>query len=62
MEKYQQLKALVNEAEKEFIEFYEKTGTVKAAGVHIEKIMLEVRELAGDIRVEIQTLRETRGE
>jgi len=60
MEKYNQLKELVASFEQEFEKFYVKHN--KAAGVRIRKHMQELRGLAQEIRLEIQTLKHTPGD
>lgn len=52
MEMYNQLKSLVESYEKDFEKFYEKGN--KAAGVRVRKHMQELRQLAQDIRVDVQ--------
>jgi hypothetical protein len=60
MEKYNQLKQLVASIEGDFEKFYVKHN--KAAGVRIRKHMQELKSLAQDIRLEVQTLKETSGD
>ena len=55
MERYHQLKQLVESFEKDFEKFYVKGN--KAAGVRVRKHMQELRQLAQDIRAEIQELK-----
>lgn len=52
MEKYTQLQNLVAGIEEDFKKFYEKGN--KAAGTRARKAMQEVKNLAQDIRKEIQ--------
>ena len=52
MERYQQLKALVESFEKDFEKFYVKGN--KAAGVRVRKQMQELRQMAQDIRTDVQ--------
>lgn len=53
MERYQQLKALVDSFEKDFEKFYVKGN--KAAGVRVRKQMQELRQMAQDIRTDVQS-------
>ncbi len=53
MERYQQLKALVESFEKDFEKFYVKGN--KAAGVRVRKQMQELRQMAQDIRTDVQS-------
>lgn len=55
MDRFNQLKALVESFEKDFEKFYAKHN--KAAGVRVRKHMQELRSLAQDIRTEVQTLK-----
>lgn len=55
MDRFNQLKALVESFEKDFEKFYVKHN--KAAGVRVRKHMQELRSLAQDIRTEVQTLK-----
>ena len=59
MERYNQLKQLVESFEKDFEKFYVKGN--KAAGVRVRKQMQELRQLAQDIRSEVQTLKKEEG-
>ena len=52
MKKYQQLKDLVNMIEEDFVKFYEKDNN--AAGTRCRKAMQELKNLAQDIRKDIQ--------
>lgn len=52
MEKFEQLKNLVISATDDFAKFYDKGN--KAAGTRARKAMQEVKNLAQDIRKEIQ--------
>lgn len=52
MEKYEQLKNLVEECENDFVKLYEKN--VKAAAPRIRKIMQEIKVLAHEIRKDAQ--------
>ena len=52
MEKYEQLKKMVMDCEDDFSKFYEKEN--KAAGTRVRKVMQDLKELAQDIRKEVQ--------
>lgn len=52
MEKYQQIKDLVLSAEADFEKFYVKGN--KAAGTRVRKAMQDLKELAQEIRVDVQ--------
>ena len=60
MERYNQLKALVDRFEKDFEKFFVKGN--KAAGVRVRKHMQELRSMAQDIRNEVQSLKKTEGD
>lgn len=53
MEKYQQIKDLVLSAEADFEKFYVKGN--KAAGTRVRKAMQDMKELAQEIRVDVQS-------
>ena len=53
MERFNQLKSLVDSFEKDFEKFYEKGN--KAAGVRVRKHMQDLRKLAQDIRADVQS-------
>jgi len=53
MDRFNQLKSLVDSFEKDFEKFYQKDN--KAAGVRVRKHMQELRALAQEIRVEVQS-------
>ena len=53
MEHYDKLKEMVSELEQDFSEFYGKGN--KAAGRRIRKAMQEMKGLAQDVRVDVQT-------
>ncbi len=55
MDRFNQLKSMVESFEKDFEKFYVKGN--KAAGVRVRKHMQELRQLAQDIRAEVQTLK-----
>jgi hypothetical protein len=52
MEKYQQIRELVISAEGDFDKFYNKGN--KAAGTRVRKAMQDVKELAQEIRIDVQ--------
>jgi hypothetical protein len=55
MEKFQKLKSLVLSIEDDFSKFYGKQN--KAAGTRIRKSMQDLKELAQDIRKEVQDMK-----
>ncbi|MEM7510518.1 MAG: histone H1 [Bacteroidota bacterium] len=55
MEKYVKLKQIILEAEEDFSKFFEKDN--KAAGTRARKAMQEVKNLAQDIRKDIQAMK-----
>lgn len=55
-ERFQQLKDLVESFEQDFEKFYVKQN--KAAGVRVRKHMQELRQLAQDVRNEVQNLKQ----
>ncbi|MGE3802154.1 MAG: histone H1 [Candidatus Kapaibacterium sp.] len=54
-DRYQQLKDLIDSFEQDFQKFYDKQN--KAAGVRVRKHMQELRQLAQDIRGEVQDMK-----
>lgn len=52
MNRYEELKALVQSLEEDFKKFYEAGN--KAAGTRVRKGMLDLKNLAQDIRVDVQ--------
>ncbi len=52
MDRFNQLKSLVESFEKDFEKFYVKDN--KAAGVRVRKHMQTLRNMAQEIRVEVQ--------
>lgn len=52
MNRYQQLKDLVASLEGDFVKFYDKENS--AAGTRVRKGMQELKNLAQEIRVEVQ--------
>jgi hypothetical protein len=57
MERFNQLKSLVDSFEKDFEKFYVKGN--KAAGVRVRKHMQELRKMAQDIRTDVQQQKKT---
>lgn len=55
MEKYVKLKQIILDAEEDFSKFFEKDN--KAAGTRARKAMQEVKNLAQDIRKDIQAMK-----
>jgi hypothetical protein len=52
MEKYTQLKEMINELEADVTKFYEKGN--KSAAVRIRKVMQDVKNAAQEIRINVQ--------
>ncbi len=52
MSKFEELKNFVLQQERDFTQFYEKGN--KAAGTRVRKAMQQLKQMAQDIRVEIQ--------
>lgn len=57
MKRFEQLKELVNSLEGDFSKFYEKENA--AAGTRVRKGMQELKNLAQEIRIEIQSKKNT---
>ncbi len=55
MSRFEELKAMVEAMEDDFQKFYEKGN--KAAGTRVRKAMLELKNKAQEIRVEVQELK-----
>lgn len=55
MSRFEELKAMVEAMEEDFQKFYEKGN--KAAGTRVRKGMLELKNKAQEIRVEVQELK-----
>ncbi len=55
MSRFEELKAMVDAMEEDFQKFYEKGN--KAAGTRVRKAMLELKNKAQEIRVEVQELK-----
>jgi hypothetical protein len=59
MNRYQQLKDLVASLEADFVKFYDKENS--AAGTRVRKGMQDLKNLAQEIRVEVQDVKNTEG-
>lgn len=57
MSRYDELKNFVLEQERDFKQFYEKGN--KAAGTRVRKAMQQLKQMAQDIRVEVQEKKNT---
>jgi hypothetical protein len=57
MNRFEELKALVNSLEGDFSKFYEKENA--AAGTRVRKGMQEIKNLAQQIRIEVQGKKNT---
>jgi hypothetical protein len=55
MKRYEELKNLILSLEADFVKFYEKENS--AAGTRVRKGMQDVKNLAQEIRVEVQGLK-----
>jgi hypothetical protein len=55
MEKFEEIKNLVNSLEEDVTKFYEKGN--KAAGVRIRKSMQDLKTLAQELRLNVQELK-----
>ncbi len=55
MSRFEELKAMVEAMEDDFQKFYDKGN--KAAGTRVRKSMLELKNKAQEIRVEVQELK-----
>lgn len=55
MERFGQVRGLVESLEADFDKFYDKGN--QAAGTRVRKGMQELKNLAQDIRVEVQTIK-----
>jgi len=55
MNRFEELKNLVNSLEGDFSKFYEKKN--QAAGTRVRKGMQDIKNLAQNIRVEVQSLK-----
>lgn len=57
MSKFNELKSFVDGLERDFQQFYEKGN--KAAGTRVRKAMQELKQMAQDIRTEVQDKKNT---
>lgn len=57
MNRYQQLKDLIASLEADFVKFYDKENS--AAGTRVRKGMQDLKNLAQEIRVEVQDVKNT---
>lgn len=55
MNRFQQIKEIIDRVEEDFGKFYEKNN--KAAGTRIRKAMQELKNLATEIRKEVQNMK-----
>jgi hypothetical protein len=55
MNRYQQLKDLIASLEADFVKFYDKENS--AAGTRVRKGMQDLKNLAQEIRVEVQDVK-----
>jgi hypothetical protein len=55
MERFAQLKDLLNSVEADFEKFYDKSN--KAAGTRVRKAMQELKNMAQEIRIEVQNMK-----
>ncbi len=55
MSRFDDLKGLVDDLEEDFTKFYEKGNN--AAGTRVRKAMQNLKELAQEIRVEVQKIK-----
>jgi hypothetical protein len=60
MKRYEELKNLVANLEADFSKFYEKENS--AAGTRVRKGMQELKNLAQQIREEVQTMKNEKGD
>lgn len=59
MKRFEQLKQLVMDLESDFEKFYEKNN--QAAGTRVRKGMQDLKNLAQDIRLEVQNMKNEAG-
>lgn len=59
MSRYSELKNFVLDLEKDFQAFYEKNN--KAAGTRVRKAMQDLKQMAQDIRTEVQEKKNSEG-
>jgi hypothetical protein len=55
MKRYEELKNLILSLESDFVKFYDKNNS--AAGTRVRKGMQDIKNLAQEIRVEVQELK-----
>ena len=55
MSRYEELQALLTEAQADFDKFYNESN--KAAGTRVRKTMLELKKLADVVRKEVQEIK-----
>lgn len=55
MEKFNQIKALLESAEEDAIKFYEKSNN--SAGTRLRSALQEIKKLSQDLRLEIQEIK-----
>lgn len=55
MNRFQQLQSILDEAKDDFEKFFDKNN--KAAGTRVRKAMQEIKNLAQDIRKEVQDMK-----
>ena len=60
MKRYEELKNLILSLEGDFVKFYDKNNS--AAGTRVRKGMQDIKNLAQEIRVEVQELKNESGE
>lgn len=58
MDKFNELKALIESTEADAVAFYEKGNS--AAGTRVRKAMQEAKNLAQEIRVEVQDIKNSK--
>ena len=56
-DRFSELKSFIDDAEKDFQQFYDKGN--KAAGTRVRKAMQELKSKAQDIRMEVQDMKKT---
>lgn len=57
MKRFQQLKELIDSLEADFSKFYEKNNA--AAGTRVRKGMQDLKNIAQEIRIEVQDMKNT---
>ncbi len=60
MKRYEELKNLILSLEGDFVKFYDKNNS--AAGTRVRKGMQDIKNLAQEIRVEVQELKNESGD